>query len=61
MPFVERVHVVHAGGPVDCMLRMCMDEVALHDLLRGTALSMQDDDLFPFILPETFDFDMFDV
>ena len=54
---MERVHVVHANGPVDCLLRLYKDEAALKEMVQGTALSVQDEDAFPFILPDSFNFD----
>jgi hypothetical protein len=53
----ERLHVLYKNAtPVDCMLRMYGNEEDLKALLVGTALSEQDEELFPHIVPDGFEF-----
>lgn len=55
--FVEQVHVLYKNvTPVDCMMRMYGNEEELKSLLAGTALSEQDEELFPNIVPDGFEF-----
>lgn len=53
----ERLHVLYKNvTPVDCMLRMYGNEEELKALLAGTALSEHDEELFPHIVPDGFEF-----